>query len=238
MLNVWVAPLDGSGAGPRGDPRPRPRRAHLPVLPRRPAPALPAGHRRRRELAGVPARRGRTARRRRAVEPRLVTPGDGIQARIAGHNRWNPTTVLIALNDRVAQLHDVHALDLATGELTPGRREPRVRRLADRPRPGGARRHDDGRGRRRPRCTCASLPAATTPPVRRRVPALPDLRPGGLGEQRRARLHAQRRPAGAEQRRGERHPAGAARPGHRRAARCSRRRQVRRRRGLAAPGDA
>ncbi|MFZ0161630.1 MAG: S9 family peptidase [Kineosporiaceae bacterium] len=49
---------------------------------------------------------------------RLVTPGDGIQARILGHNRWNPTTVLIALNDRVPQLHDVHRLDLVTGDLT------------------------------------------------------------------------------------------------------------------------
>lgn len=51
-------------------------------------------------------------------EARLITPGDGIQARILGHNRWHPSTVLIALNDRVPQLHDVHRLDLSTGELT------------------------------------------------------------------------------------------------------------------------
>lgn len=53
-----------------------------------------------------------------ATEPRLITPGDGIQARILGHNRWHPTTVLIALNNRVPQLHDVHRFDLLTGELT------------------------------------------------------------------------------------------------------------------------
>ncbi len=52
------------------------------------------------------------------AEPRLVTPGEGIQARILGHNRWHPRTVLIGMNDRTPQLHDVHALDLATGELS------------------------------------------------------------------------------------------------------------------------
>ncbi|MDP9417209.1 MAG: prolyl oligopeptidase family serine peptidase [Actinomycetota bacterium] len=51
-------------------------------------------------------------------EARLVTPESGVQARILGHNRWNPTTVLIGLNDRDPQLHDVHRLDLATGELS------------------------------------------------------------------------------------------------------------------------
>ena len=52
------------------------------------------------------------------AEARLITPGDGIQARILGHNRWNPTAVLIALNNRMPQLHDVHRLDLTSGELT------------------------------------------------------------------------------------------------------------------------
>ncbi len=48
----------------------------------------------------------------------LVTPGEGIQARIAGHNRWHPNTVLIALNDRTPQLHDLHTLDLRTGQVS------------------------------------------------------------------------------------------------------------------------
>jgi len=51
-------------------------------------------------------------------EARLVTPGEGVQARILGHNRWNRGTMLVGLNDRDPQLHDVHRLDLATGELT------------------------------------------------------------------------------------------------------------------------
>ncbi len=50
-------------------------------------------------------------------ESRLATPGSGVQARIMAHNRWHRGTVLVGLNDRDPQLHDVHALDLATGEL-------------------------------------------------------------------------------------------------------------------------
>jgi len=57
-------------------------------------------------------------------EARLVTPGEGVQARIMGHNRWNRGTVLVGLNDRDPQLHDVHRLDLATGELTPVAENP------------------------------------------------------------------------------------------------------------------
>jgi dipeptidyl aminopeptidase/acylaminoacyl peptidase len=48
----------------------------------------------------------------------LRTPAEGVTAQILGHNRWHPTQVLIGLNDRDATLHDVHRLDLATGELT------------------------------------------------------------------------------------------------------------------------
>jgi dipeptidyl aminopeptidase/acylaminoacyl peptidase len=52
------------------------------------------------------------------AESALATPGEGVQARIMAHNRWHRGTVLVGLNDRDPQLHDVHALDLATGELT------------------------------------------------------------------------------------------------------------------------
>ncbi|HYY09490.1 MAG TPA: prolyl oligopeptidase family serine peptidase, partial [Kineosporiaceae bacterium] len=48
----------------------------------------------------------------------LVTPGSGVQARIVAHNRWHRGEVLVALNARDPQLHDLHRLDLATGELT------------------------------------------------------------------------------------------------------------------------
>src|SRR3954471_15922546 len=47
----------------------------------------------------------------------LVTPGTGVQARIVAHNRWHRDEVLVALNDRDPQLHDLHRLDLRTGEL-------------------------------------------------------------------------------------------------------------------------
>jgi len=51
-------------------------------------------------------------------EARLVTPERDVQARILAHNRWHPSTVLVGLNDRDPQLHDVHALDLDSGALT------------------------------------------------------------------------------------------------------------------------
>lgn len=47
-------------------------------------------------------------------EATLVTPEHDVQAQILGHNRWNPTTVLVGLNDRNPQLHDLHRLDLTT----------------------------------------------------------------------------------------------------------------------------
>ncbi|HSK54848.1 MAG TPA: S9 family peptidase [Jiangellales bacterium] len=49
--------------------------------------------------------------------PRLVTPGEGVHAVLLGHNRWNPTTVLVGLNADNPQLHDVYSLDLASGSL-------------------------------------------------------------------------------------------------------------------------
>ena len=50
-------------------------------------------------------------------EARLVTPGEGVHAVILGHNRWNPTTVLVGLNADNPQLHDVYRLDLGSGAL-------------------------------------------------------------------------------------------------------------------------
>jgi dipeptidyl aminopeptidase/acylaminoacyl peptidase len=51
-------------------------------------------------------------------EAQLVTPGEGVQARIVAHNRWHPHEVLVALNDRDPQLHDLHLLDLRSGGLS------------------------------------------------------------------------------------------------------------------------
>ena len=58
-------------------------------------------------------------------DSRLVTPGDGAQATILGHNRWHPTTMLVGLNADNPMLHDVYRLDLQTGafdkiETNPG----------------------------------------------------------------------------------------------------------------------
>jgi dipeptidyl aminopeptidase/acylaminoacyl peptidase len=58
-------------------------------------------------------------------DSRLVTPGEGAQAKILGHNRWNPTTMLVGLNADNPMLHDVYRLDLVTGafdkvETNPG----------------------------------------------------------------------------------------------------------------------
>ena len=126
-------------ARPRRHARRRPRRAVVRVLPRRPALALRAGQGRRRELAALPARP--VSGQRDAGRPaQLVTPGCGVQARIVAHNRWHPDEVLVALNDRDPQLHDLHRLDLATRRARARRREPRLRRLARRQRPAGPRR--------------------------------------------------------------------------------------------------
>jgi dipeptidyl aminopeptidase/acylaminoacyl peptidase len=48
-------------------------------------------------------------------QSRLLTPGEGVQAQILGHNRWHPTTVLVGLNATDPTLHDVYRVDLTTG---------------------------------------------------------------------------------------------------------------------------
>ena len=49
---------------------------------------------------------------------RDLTPFDGIQARIEGTSKRHPDHVLVGMNERDEQLHDVYRLDLRTGELT------------------------------------------------------------------------------------------------------------------------
>lgn len=51
-------------------------------------------------------------------ERELSPPGSGVQARILAHNRWHPHEALIGVNDRDPQVHDVHHVDLRTGERT------------------------------------------------------------------------------------------------------------------------
>ena len=111
VLNLWIEPLDGS-APPRAVTHDRDRGVR----------SYAFAHD-DRHLLYVQDTAGDESWRLYLLdldtdEVRLVTPGEGVQARILGHNRWNPTTVLVGLNAREPQLHDVHSLDLTTGELT------------------------------------------------------------------------------------------------------------------------
>lgn len=49
-------------------------------------------------------------------EPRLLTPGQGVQARFVKFHPDHPDEVLLALNDRDPALHDVYRVHLSTGE--------------------------------------------------------------------------------------------------------------------------
>ena len=57
-------------------------------------------------------------------ESRLLTPEEKVQAQIIGHNRWHPTSMLVALNQDNPQLHDLYRLDLETGALALDTRNP------------------------------------------------------------------------------------------------------------------
>jgi dipeptidyl aminopeptidase/acylaminoacyl peptidase len=52
------------------------------------------------------------------MDRRDLTPHAGIQARIISARKSHPDHVLVGMNQRDAQLHDVYRLDLRTGELT------------------------------------------------------------------------------------------------------------------------
>lgn len=51
-------------------------------------------------------------------EDRDLTPFDGVQARVVGMEPAHPDVLLVGLNDRQPELHDVHRLHLPTGQLT------------------------------------------------------------------------------------------------------------------------
>ncbi|AYY12826.1 S9 family peptidase [Actinobacteria bacterium YIM 96077] len=50
-------------------------------------------------------------------EAQLVTPQSGVTAGVLAHNRWHPTTMLVALNADDPALHDVYRLDLTSREI-------------------------------------------------------------------------------------------------------------------------
>ncbi|MFT6159205.1 MAG: dipeptidyl aminopeptidase/acylaminoacyl peptidase [Myxococcota bacterium] len=47
-----------------------------------------------------------------------LTPIEGVASQIAGTSKRHPSVVILGLNDRNPQLHDLHRVDLATGERT------------------------------------------------------------------------------------------------------------------------
>ena len=51
-------------------------------------------------------------------ESRLLTPGEGVQARLIGLHPDHPDVVLVGLNDRNPALHDVYRIHLPSGERT------------------------------------------------------------------------------------------------------------------------
>ncbi len=51
-------------------------------------------------------------------ESRLLTPGEGVQARLVGLHPDHPDVVLVGLNDRNPALHDVYRVHLPSGERT------------------------------------------------------------------------------------------------------------------------
>ncbi len=51
-------------------------------------------------------------------QTRDLTPVEGVQARIYAVSHKTPEEILVGLNDRNPQLHDVHRLNIKTGELT------------------------------------------------------------------------------------------------------------------------
>jgi dipeptidyl aminopeptidase/acylaminoacyl peptidase len=111
VLNVWVGPADGSApAQPVTDDRDRGIRTYLFCQDDR---HLVYGQ----DTAGDENWRLYLVDRD-GGQPRLLTPGDGVQAQLLAHNRWHPDELLIGLNSDDPQLHDVHRLRLSTGELT------------------------------------------------------------------------------------------------------------------------
>lgn len=110
VLNVWVA--DPSGANARAVTRDTDRgiRVFLWAKDRRHILFLQdVGGDENWRLYGVDLESGRE---------RCLTPLDGVQVQLVAHEKEHPHELLLAINRRDPRLHDVHHLDLRTGELT------------------------------------------------------------------------------------------------------------------------
>ena len=112
VLNIWVAPVDNmAGARALTNERARPIRSHF---------WAPDG----RTILFVNDRGGDENFRLFGVnvetgQERLFTPFDRTQVRVVGISPLVPDRILISANNRDPRWHDVHSLDLASGQLTP-----------------------------------------------------------------------------------------------------------------------
>jgi dipeptidyl aminopeptidase/acylaminoacyl peptidase len=110
VLNVWVGGLDGDDFRPVTDDRDRGVRSF-------------AWAHDNRHLIHVQDRGGDENWHLYATDlaaggTRDLTPFERIQARVIAREKGFPGTLLVGLNRRTPELHDVYRLDLASGELT------------------------------------------------------------------------------------------------------------------------
>ena len=111
VLNVWVAPVDEpTQAKPITNDRERGIREY----------EWAASSER---ILVLQDRQGDENWRVAAVDPSSgesldLTPLEGVQARIVGLSRRHPHSVVVGLNNRNPQLHDLHRIDVRTGERT------------------------------------------------------------------------------------------------------------------------
>ncbi len=109
VLNVWVAPVgDATAAKPVTNDRQRGIREHF---------WMPNGT----HVLYLQDQGGDENWRLHGVEiatgtDRDLTPLPGVQAQVIGLSPERPGTVLVGLNDRVPEWHDVYEIDVATGE--------------------------------------------------------------------------------------------------------------------------
>ncbi len=109
VLNVWVAPAgDVAAAKPVTNDRQRGIRQHF---------WMPNGT----HVLYLQDQGGDENWRLHGVEiatgtDRDLTPFAGVQAQVIGLSPERPGTVLVGLNDRVPEWHDVYEIDVATGE--------------------------------------------------------------------------------------------------------------------------
>ena len=108
VLNVWVAPAT-TPMPRRPSPTPATGDCRLQLDLSRFAPDLRARYRRRRKLEALPPR---CDHRRK----RPLTPESGVNAQIVAISPKHPQEIVVGLNDRLPEWHDLYRVNLRTGE--------------------------------------------------------------------------------------------------------------------------